>query len=200
MAYRATMATLITRLRGLCEAGVEDYVLAGDTYWTDIQLQDHLDGGREDWRMVPLEARPEIVADSVYDYLDYRIPAEIGRDFEEAGTGSIWAVKQSDGTVISTSSYTVNYRAGIIRFNTDQDAESFYLDCRTFNLNAAAREVWEMKAAHAVAGVDWKTDNHAISASQEYDHCMAQAERFRKLAQGIRTVKMVRTDETWQTN
>ena len=199
MTYRATMATLITRLRGLCEAGVDDYVLAGDTYWTDPQLQDHLDGSRQDWRSVPLEAQPEIVADNVYDYLDYRIPTEIvGRDFEEAGTGSIWAVKDSTGATVSTSLYTVNYRAGIIRFTTDQDAASYRLDCRTFNLNAAAREVWETKAAHAAAGVDWASDNHKISSSQEYEHCKERAEYFRKLGKGFQTIKLVRTDEAWQ--
>lgn len=195
MAYRATMAKLITRLRALTEAGVEDYELAGDTYWTDPQLQDALDGQRQDWRLVPLEAMPELGSDGLWDYFDYKIPPEIGRDFEEAGSGSIFAVKKSDGTLISSSNYTVNYRAGIIRFTADQAATIYFLDCRTFNMYAAAREVWEQKAAHAVAGVDWQSDNHRISASQEYDHCMAMAERFRKLGSGFQSVKLVRTDE-----
>ncbi len=197
MAYRATMAKLITRLRALTEAGVEDYELAGDTYWTDPQLQDALDGQRQDWRLVPLEAMPELGSDGLYDYLDYKIPPEIGRDFEEAGSGSIFAVKKSDGTLISSSDYSVNYAAGMIRFTADQAATVFYLDARTFNLNAAARWVWEQKAAHAAAGVDWQSDNHRISASQEYEHCMEQAERFRKLGSGIQSVKLVRTDEVW---
>lgn len=198
MAYRATMARLITRLRALTEAGVEDYELAGDTYWTDPQLQDALDGQRQDYRLVPLEPLPELGTDGLYDYLDYSIPREIGRDFEEAGSGSIFAVKKSDGTVVSSADYSVNYPAGMIRFNADQAGTFFYLDCRTFNLNAAARWVWEQKAAHAAAGVNWSSDNHRIDAGQEYEHCMAMAERFRKLGSGFQTLKLVRTDEAWQ--
>lgn len=200
MAYRATMAAVITALRGLTDAGIEDYELAGDTYWSDLQLQDQLDAQRKDWRRITLIPQPEVGSDGAYDYFDYKIPLEIGVNFEEAGTGSIWSVKTTAGALVSTSDYTVNYPAGVIRFTADQAGEAFYLDCRTFNLNAAARTVWEVKAAHAVAGVDWKTDNHQVSASQEYDHCMAMAERFRKLGSGVGVVKMVRTDEVWRRN
>jgi len=198
MTARAGMANLILRLRGLTEAGASDYALGATTYWSDDQLQDILDGHRETYRSALLEPEPELGSSGVYQYFDYEIPDEIGRDIEEAGVDSIFAVKQTNGTVVSSSTYTVNYRAGIIRFNTAQTAIGLYLDVRAFDLNGAAREVWEQKAAHAVAGVDWKSDNHAISASQEYDHCIAQAERFRKLSGGWQSVKLERTDEACQ--
>jgi hypothetical protein len=197
MAARAGMANLILRLRALTEASASDYSIGVTTYWSDDQLQDILDGTRKDYRMVALEPQPELGSDGFYDYFDYKIPPEIGRDFEEAGSGSIWAVKKSDGTLISSSDYTVNYRAGLLRFNTDQAATFYFLDVRTFNLNAAAYEVWQTKAAHAVAGVDWKSDNHDIKGSQEYEHCMQMAERFRRMGSGWQSTTMVRVDETW---
>jgi len=194
---RAGVVNLLRTLRGITDAGSGDYVLAGETYWSDRQLQDQLDAQRKDWRRVALIAQPELGSDGAYDYFDYKIPLEIGVNFEEAGTGSIWAVKTTAGAVISTSDYAVNYPAGVIRFTADQAGASFYLDCRTFNLNAAARAIWEMKAAHAAAGVQWRTDNHQVNAEQEYEHCMQQAERFRKLGAGIRMITMRRTDEAW---
>lgn len=198
MAARAGMANLILRLRGLTNTTSSDYTLGATTYWSDDQLQDILDATRKDWRGVPLEAMPELGTTGSYEYYDYRIPVEIGRDFEEAGASSIFAVKETGGAIVSSGTYTVNYRAGILRFTVDQDAAFYTIDVRTFSLNSAAREVWEQKASHVAARVDWSSDNHKISGSQEYDHCMAQAERFRRLGNGWQVVTMVRSDETWK--
>jgi len=195
MTARAGMANLILRLRGLTNTTSSDYTLGATTYWSDDQLQDILDATRKDWRGVPLEAMPELGTTGSYEYYDYRIPVEIGRDFEEAGASSIFAVKETGGAIVSSGTYTVNYRAGILRFTVDQDAAFYTIDVRTFSLNSAAREVWEQKAGHCVANVTWKSDNHAVNASEEYDHCMAMAERFRKLGSGWQVVTIVRSDE-----
>lgn len=181
---RVGMASLISRLRALCEAGTNDHTTEGISYWSNDQLQAMLD--RHSTTLMGLRLTPLFGGGTVYQYL---IP--IGRDFEEAGTDSGFALRGADGALIGPEQYSVNYAARRITFNTDQGGAPMFLDVRTYNLNAAAAEVWAHKAAFAAAKLDWAADGHRVRASQEYRHCVWMARRFRSMA-GIQVGRLVR--------
>lgn len=184
------MATLIARLRAMCAAGTADHTVGSVTYWTDDQLQERLDRTRRTFYRLWLAPDPAF-EEGAFIYLDYSIP--VGPHFEEAGSTSGWAVRDGEGAVIS-SGYSVNYAARRITFDADQAGAVRTLDCRVYDLDAAAALVWEDKAAFAAARADWSSDNHSVKASQEYEHCMAMAQRYRD-ASGARFAPFVRTDE-----
>jgi hypothetical protein len=186
---RAGMANLIKRLRAETQAGTADYTLAGVTYFVDDQIEAALDRTQRLIQGVPLIPLPTY-EDGVYRYYDYGIP--LGRYFEESETGSGWAVKDSGGATVTD--YTVNYASRRITFNTDQAGKTYTLDARAYNLNAAAAEIWEQKAAYAASKVDWNSDNHGVQANQEYLHCLAMARRYRQMA-GPKISQLVRLDE-----
>lgn len=187
---RAGMANLITELRRRTMAGTADVTLGTVTYWSDNQLQDVLDTYRETLRQITLSAIPTRVGTS-YSYTEYPIPSQL-EWVEENATDSGWQLVDSAGG--SAPSYTVNYKAHMITFAADTANLNYYLDCRAYDLNQAAGDVWESKASFVAGNVDWKSDNHDIKASQEYAHCMKQAQTWRGKS-GLLVAKMVRTDE-----
>ena len=55
-------------------------------------------------------------------------------------------------------------------------------DAVLWDLTAAAEEAWMVKAGKSIARVDFApAQGMSISASQLYDHCLKQAERFRSV-------------------
>jgi hypothetical protein len=192
MAARDGMGNLITRLRGMTETTASDYTLGSETYWSDDQLQDLLDTYRTDFERVALRSVTEYVdGDSLY--YDYYTPVGTG-NFEEVDTGVVaWAIRDSDGAVVSTDEYAVNYVNGHIRFTSDQDGETYYLRARMFDLNRAAADVWRQKAAHVAKRYDIKTDNHTLTRSQMRQACLEMADYYTRQAGGVHT-QFVRRD------
>lgn len=191
MAARSGMANLITRLRSMTEVGTADYTLAGATYWSDDQLQVILDSRRTELIREPIEAEYEFVGAGTPEYHNYFMAF---RDLEEAASGTpIWEVEDSTGATVGTASYTVNYDAGHIRFTSDTDGEVYYLTARTFNLNAAAAEVWQKKASHVHKAYDFAADGARYDRSQMFVHCMKMAEHYRNFS-GIKVSRLFRSD------
>ena len=189
MTARAGMAAIITRLRGMTSAGTADYSIAGTTYWTDDQLQERLDRQRREVRQLTLEAIPEYGA--TYRYVDY--PTGL-KNIEEDAAASGWRLYETTGGTVSASAYSVNYEAGMITFGNDTQNATYYLDARTYDINAAAAEIWETKAAHYAERVDWRADDHDVKASQYIAHCQKMAAQYRGRGQ-VRTVSLFRSDE-----
>jgi hypothetical protein len=188
------MTTLIATLRQLTNAGTAEATLGSTTYFSNDHLQAELDRTQRIWRRVPLESIPVLV-NGAYEYYDYRIPSEIGTALEAAATDSGWALKDGIGTTQGTALYAVNHDARNITFNADQHGATYYLDCRTYDLNHAAAAVWRQKAGFVSANVDWQSDNHRINAAQEYEHCLRMVAHFEVLA-GAQQGRFVRADET----
>ena len=137
MTARAGMSNLIKALRAATAVGTSDYTINSVSYWTDDQLQEMLDRYQEQHVHINLTPKPMYTGD--WEYYDYLIPQ--GRNFEESGTDSGWAVRNSAGGTVT--GYTVNYPARKITFTADQAGKAYYLDCRTYNLQLAAADVWE---------------------------------------------------------
>jgi hypothetical protein len=187
---RTGMAQLIALVRELTHAGTADHTLAGVTYWSDDQIQERLDRWRQTHKRVSIFADPDYV-DGDHVYTEYVIPHEL-KYFEEAGADSGWALRDGDGVTV-TADYTINYEAGRIEFDADQDNEVYYLDARTYDVYRAAAEVWDTKAGLYEAAVDWSSDNHSVKRSQQVANARTMAMKMRTLA-GPMVSRRVRTD------
>jgi hypothetical protein len=185
------MVNILDELRARCNAGSADYSLAGDTYWSDDQLQAACDRFRRDYTRQPLEAEPiQMPGSAVYhDYFWCH------GDFVEEGTSgtAVWRLENSAGSVIAEAAYTVNYSAKHIRFTSDQAGSAYYLSYRAYDLDRAAADVWTRKASHVTDRFDLVTDNHNLKRSQLHDMYMKQAKYYRSSAPA-RTVTRVRDD------
>lgn len=190
MAARAGMATLITRLRAMTNAGTADYAVGGRSYWPDDDLQAVLDAHRTDLNGLVLESAGEAV-DGATIYRDYYAPYQ---DFEEAASGAeAWAVLDASGAAIPEADYAVNYANGHIRFHADQGNAPRRLRARSYNLNGAAGQVWRLKAAHVADRFDLATDNHRLSRSQLIKQYLEMARQYEAYA-GVRVAPMRRSD------
>lgn len=194
MSARTGMANLITELRGMAEAGTADYSLGSVNFWSDDHLQDVLDLHRKDVVFEPLQVIPTHGAGGTVLYQDYR--SQFG--FYEATTGgtAILYLQDSTGANVGTASYTPDYRRGQFLFTADTRGTAYYATGRSYDLNAAAADVWRRKASHySVSAFDFSTDNHSVSRSQVYDHCLEMAKHFEgQSGDAVQTTQMFRSD------
>lgn len=193
MTARAGMGTVIADLRLLTFAGTADYTVAGTAYFTDDQLQNILDKHRATFKRVEINSNPTY-ADGAYTYTEYRIPQPLGHWFETDETDSGWNLADSTGA--DAPAHTVAYSAGMITFSADTTNLPYYLDCRTYDVNAAAADVWEMKSSLVANDVNWSSDNHRIDAGAQIANFQTMAKKYRGLSGGgMGSAKMIRTDE-----
>jgi hypothetical protein len=156
-AARTTMAELVRELRGMTNAGVNDYVVGGERFWSDRKLQNALDLRRTYQNGLGLAALPTY-ANGAVTYTYY-----------QAGVGG-WegspVVQDANGGTVGTALYTFNAALGELTFVSDQSGAPFTLRGFTYDLNAAAADVWRTKAAHFAGAYDVSTDNHSLKRSQ----------------------------------
>lgn len=184
MAVRATMATLISTLRGRTNVSTSDITISGVTYWSDQQLQDILDETKQ-YFSVNLESLGEMSDGSVV-YLNWRIPQNVGPYLELA------VVKTLTGYVISDSDYTLDSNAGLVIFNSSA-TQGYVLSGYTYDLDEATAKVWDDKAAHRAHLVTIKSGPHQLWEDQEYLHCVQQAQRYRSRS-GLKYTRLVKMD------
>lgn len=184
------MTNLIQRLREAANADTGEFVLGGGTYWTDDQLQTKLDQNRRDIYEEPISPTPTFV-DGASVYLDYYWR---GANVEEAESGSAaWLLQDSNGSAIGTANYSIDYDARKISFSTSTDGAVYSLTYRTFNVNLAAADVWDVKAANVSRLFDVSTDNHSLKRSQLEAAYSKKAKEFRRKSGG-QVKQMVRSD------
>lgn len=192
MAARTGMTSLLLEIRRMTNAGATDHTVNGVVYWTDDQLQERLDRTRSTVKRVAVYPQADYI-NGAYSYTEYPLPAEL-QWIEEQATGSGWALRDSSGA--DAPSYTVNYEARIITFAADTANAVYYLDCRTYDLYAAAAAIWEEKAGIYEDLVNWSTDNHRVDASTQRDYCMQQAAQYRRRGRSaVGFSRLFRTDE-----
>lgn len=191
---RSGMTALIEELRSLTEAGTAEYTLGTTVYWSDNALQDIMDIHREDLRFVPLQPYPNQVQGGSlvwYDYLSQR-------GYLEATTGgsSVLYLQDSTGATLGTALWNADYRRGMFTFVNTTGGTSVYLTGRSYDINAAAADVWRRKAAHyAPTSFNFSTDNHSISRAQVYDHAMEMVSFFENMSgDGLNVVQRFRSD------
>lgn len=191
---RTGMTAILEELRGLTEAGTADYTVGTTSYWSDNALQDILDIHRRDIRFCQLQAYPNQVQGGTLVYYDYKSAYE----YLEATTGgtSITYLQDSTGATLGTALWTADYRRGMFSFVNTTNGTVVYLTSRSYDLNAAAADVWRRKAAHvAPTSFNFSTDNHSISRAQVYDHAIEMVEFFENMSgDGLNVVQRFRSD------
>ena len=95
----------------------------------------------------------------------------------ESGT-AVFTVQQYNGG--TAPAYTADYNTGVITFTADTEGTAYMLTARSYDVNAAAAEVWRNKAANAAKYFDFSTDNHSVKKSQFRVACYANGGSLRK--------------------
>lgn len=189
---RTGMANLITRLRGMAQAGTADYTVASATWWSDEQLQTVLDTNSLHLNRVQLAPDVEYLGGTAL-YHDYWSPRG---DLEEANSGTIfWSVEDGGGDEAGTANYGVDYVAGKVRFSADQGGTAYFLRARSYNLNATAAQVWREMAGWRAQYVTFEADDQSMNQSDWFDHCMTMADYYDR-AGGGKVVQLRRSDMT----
>jgi hypothetical protein len=195
------MVALIQELRDMSNSGTTDYSVNTINYFSDDQLQTYLDRTRLLTRMMPMQPVPVRVG-ATTQWLDYQIPDDLGNWFEQyVDPTSGWAVKDGNGnTKVLGADYTVNYDAALVTFTADTLGQAYLIDCRSYDLFAAAAAVWRKKASFEARAVDFRSDNHDIKASQRREYCLKMADYYEQKSGvsgegGIGTGTFMRTDE-----
>jgi hypothetical protein len=168
---REGMGDLIEQVRAMSDAGPADFTIGAQTYWSDAQIQTVLDAHRVNVYQQPIVAYPELNTSNEYEYYEYRAPV----GYLESGT-AVFLVQQNNGG--SAPAYTADYLNGVITFTADTEGTAYMLTGRSYDVNAAAAEMWRRKAANASRYFDFSTDNHRISKSQLYKQFMEMATMF----------------------
>lgn len=194
MTARTGMTTLITRLRQMTEAGTADYAVAGTTYWTDADMQSHLDTYRVRVANLELVRRPEYVSGKSI-YVRYEMPRGIEAVEGTAGGTTVFRVSDSTGATVAFSAFTFGDREMAVEFTADQEGSARYFSGFIYNIQAAAGEVWKMKAAHSWTAINFSADFHKFDREAIYAHCLDMAKLFgRSVTNRVGAGRMVRTD------
>lgn len=192
MTLRAGMRELVTQVRQLSSAELDEFTLAGQTYWSDDHLQSELDKHRADVTREKLAIRSYDNAGTV-EYYDYYFV--LGNPEHAEGGTAVWRVENSAGSTIGTADYTVNYDAKHIRFTANTQGSAYYLSYRAYDVNRAAAGVWRKKAANVANRFDVSTDNHDLKRSQLRAAYIAEAQAL-EAAAGGREMRLIRSDAT----
>lgn len=175
----------------MTDAGTADYAIGTATYWDADQLQKVLDRHRVDLRHVPLQALERWTGGGSVGWFEYQAPAG-NLEATDGGT-AVFVIQDSTGGTAGTAAWMADYRLGLVTFAADQGGTAYYLTARTYNLNAAAADVWRAKAANVAALFDFSTDNHSVSRSQMSRQFLDMA-RYYDSQQGAQTVSVIRGD------
>lgn len=184
------MASLISTLRGFTNAGTADF--------SDDLLQQVLDRYKTDLRDFPLYSYPVTVSPGVAEYKDYQSPVR-WLETTDSGGSSRFVVGNGLGTVYGTALWSADYENGLISFVNDQAGSARYLTAHSYDVYAAASDVWQQKAAAAATAIDFSTDNHSIKRSQVTKSCLDMAAKYAGMATtgGASSVDIVRGDKIY---
>lgn len=188
MTARDGMSDLISCVRGMINAGTADYTINSVSYWSDDLVQDALDRHRLQLTFLELKADPTYLdSDTVYQrYL-------IGFDQIESGT-AVFSVQDSTGANQGTAGYSVDYQLGIVTFTADQGGSARYVNARSYDINAAAADIWGQKMAHVAASVSWSTDNMRMEKGSLIKNCQFMVDYYSRLVR-VTSMDVLRGDE-----
>jgi len=176
---RAGMVDLIQELRQLSDVGVNDFKVGAVTYWSDKHLQDHLDKHRQDFwedELTPIQQQ----RNGTTYYTDYR--AHYGNLESVASGTAVFKLDDVAGTNQATTGWSCDYTNGIITFTTDRAGTSYFLTGRSYDLNAAAADVWRVKAANAAKMYNFSAGGQSFQRNQYMANCLQMAQYYEGMA------------------
>lgn len=187
---RSTLAVPIARVRELAAAGTADY--------SDDAIEAVLDRNRMDFADDVLSPLREYDSGGTVRYYMHQSQFR-NLEATDGGTAVLY-VRDATGTRAGTASYSVDTLAGRVTFVADTAGTVYYLTGRSYDLYAAAAEIWRQKAATVADRFDFNADGAAFQASQLMKHYQAMADQcssmatFGSGAAGLRSSTMVRDD------
>lgn len=180
MPARSGLADLILQLRGLTDAGSADYTLGTANFWDDDHLQQALDRHRVDVRREQLAPQPTYGAGGTPIYQDY---ASEFINFEATSAGTaVFVVEDGAGVDQGTALWSADYSRGIVSFAANTLGTAYYVTGRSYDLYAAAADVWRTKAAQSAKVFDVSTDNHSLSRSQIMKQALEMADYYASMS------------------
>lgn len=187
---RTGMTTLIDTVRGMTDAGTADYTVGTVTFWSADEVQRVMDRNRTEVfrsEMTPVQTYNSGTVEYKQYFGDY------GNLEQTTGGTSIFYLENAAGSVVGTALYTMDYSAGKATFAADTTGSTMFMYGYSYDLNAAASDIWRMKSANAAKMFDFSTDNMSVKRSQYQDMCIKQAEYFAQMAEPV-VVLMSRGD------
>jgi len=174
-------------MRGMCNAGTADYTAGTATYWSDQNLQDTLDRWRFDAYSVQISPVMEMSTGELSTTRYY-----LGEHNIESGTDVFW-VSDSVGNKVAAASYSVDYNLGLVTFTANTAGLAYYATYHSFDINAAASEVWRQKASHYADQVTFKAGNQSVNLSDKLAQALQMASYY-AMQSGARSISFERSD------
>ena len=186
MTVRTSMSDLIATLRGFTSAGTADF--------SDAQMQTILDRYKTDLNNVQIYPDPQYNSSGVVEYKVYTTPAKF-LESTDGGTAR-FLVTDGLGSALGTSLWSADYENGIVTFVSDQGGLNRCIMGHSFDVYAAAADIWSQKAAAYATLIDFSTDNHSVKRSHIIKACQDMADKYQKMATsgGSSSVDAVRGD------
>jgi len=178
---RAGLSDLRDTLRSMTDTTEHDWKIGNQNFWDDSQLDKVLDRWCTDvdHELLVCQETYETTGGTV-SYHDYY--SQYG-SFEGASSGTAYfLVQDATGTAHGTSEWTADYNTGCVTFTANTLGSSMYLTGYAYDLNAAAADIWNKKAAHYASAFDFSTDNHNIRRSQLIENCFRMAKFYEQRA------------------
>ena len=176
---RAGMTDLVQQLRGLSDVSVNDFTIAGVAYWSDRHLQDFLDKYRQDFYEEDLTAIQQTRNGTAYT-LEYQ--SQFGNLESIASGTSVFKIDDAAGSILPGTMWTADYMRGHVTFNANTLGSSVILTGRSYDLNAAAADVWRVKAANAAKMYSFSTDGQSFQRNQFMQNCIQMAQYYEGMA------------------
>jgi len=190
---RTTLAELRNVLRGMTEAGTADYTLGTASYWDDTQMDLVLDRYRSDYTHEQMTPKPIVGVGGTSLWYEYEAD-KINLEQTDGGT-AIFYIQDGTGTTIGTANYEADYLRGVIEFTTDRGGSIYYWTGRSYDLNAAAADVWRKKASHYAKNFSFSTDNHRVNRNELYKQAVEMADMYEGMG-GSSVITM----QTWRSD
>ena len=146
-----------------------------------------LDRHKSEYIHAAMSVEPTYSGGSIV-YVQYAL----GATNVESGTAA-FKIEDTAGTVTGR---TADYTRGIVTFTADQSGKSYYWSGYSYDLDAAAADIWRIKASRVAGLVDFSTDGHSIKRSQQARAYLDMANYYqqRSASEGVTTAKIVRND------
>lgn len=176
MAVRTSMSDLIAQLRLFADdpSGI-------DSQFVDQQLQDVLDQNASLAEYEQLNPLYTIAAGGVVEYKKF-MAAHV---YFEADTILL------NGIYETLTPATSDFKTGYFTFTTSQNLPVLIYG-KWYDMNAAAADVWAMKAASLANEFDFSVDGGNYAKSKQYQQAIAIAAQFRDKALGSSGITYLR--------
>jgi hypothetical protein len=190
---RTTLSDLRSILRGMTEAGTEDWTLGTISFFDNDQLDIILDRHRSDYIHEQMTPRPIVGVGGTSLWYEYEAN-KANLEQTDGGT-AIFYVQDGTGATVGTAEYSADYLRGVIEFSVDRGGSVYYWTGRSYDLNAAAADVWRKKASHYAKSFSFSTDNHTVKRSELYTQAVKMAEMYEGMGGNA-----VITMQTWRSD